>query len=307
MLRIGEVAKKYDISNRTLRYWEDAGILKSTRLENGYRYYDEENVTRINQIVLLRRLDMPIAEIEKIFMTNDYKVAVEVLEAYLSDLDRNIQTRENLSSIIEHLIFHINQSQNMDQLFLQLANQTPIQHTALQIRLPERNVVMEKLQNVRIVKLPPMTVASYCAVSVTPEEDCGKVIDPFVLENNLHQKSGFRSFGFNNPDPSEDRPEYGYETWITIPEDMEVPLPLERKKFSGGLYASISTDMNQIGERWEALGNWVAAQDKYDCAFYDLPWLEELSMDYETFISKDVPSNEKQLDILYPIKLKNTD
>lgn len=304
MLRIGEVAKKYDISNRTLRYWEDAGILKSTRLENGYRYYDAENVTRINQIVLLRRLDMPIAEIEKIFMTNDYKVVVGILASYLADLNCNIKTRESLSTIIEDLIYHIEKSQNMGQLFLQLANQTPIQQPAPQIRLPERNVVMEKLKNVRIVKLPPMTVASYCAVSVTPEEDCGKVVDRFVLDNNLHERSGFRSFGFNNPDPSEDQPEYGYETWVTIPEDMEIPVPLEKKTFSGGLYASISTDLNQIGERWEALGNWVADQDKYECAFYELPWLEELSMDYETFISKDVPANEKQLDILYPIKQK---
>ena len=60
MLRIGEAAKTYGISNRTLRYWEDAGVLKSTRAENGYRYYDNENVVRINQIVLLRKLKMPM-------------------------------------------------------------------------------------------------------------------------------------------------------------------------------------------------------------------------------------------------------
>ena len=43
MLRIGEAAKKYDISNRTLRYWEDMGILESKRTENDYRYYDDDN------------------------------------------------------------------------------------------------------------------------------------------------------------------------------------------------------------------------------------------------------------------------
>lgn len=40
MLRIGEAAKKFDISNRTLRYWEEEGILNSTRTEKGYRFYE---------------------------------------------------------------------------------------------------------------------------------------------------------------------------------------------------------------------------------------------------------------------------
>ncbi|MCL2478449.1 MAG: MerR family transcriptional regulator, partial [Treponema sp.] len=66
MLKIGEVAKQFNISNRTLRYWEEAGILESSRLENGYRFYDNENANRIRQIVMLRRLRMPIADIERI-------------------------------------------------------------------------------------------------------------------------------------------------------------------------------------------------------------------------------------------------
>jgi len=306
MLRIGEVAKKYDISNRTLRYWEESGILKSIRLDNGYRYYNDENVARINQIVLLRRLKMPIAEIEKLFMTNDYAVAIQILSDYLIDLKNKIQTHETLAIIVENLIIHIKQNQNIEQLFLQLADDTfqlQPQH-APQIQLPERKIVMEKLQNVRIVKLPPMTVAAYCAVSATPEQDCSEIFDKFVLESNLIERSGYRSFGFNNPNPSEDSPIYGYEMWITIPEEFELPSPLEKKQFGGGLYASISTQMNEIGERWEALGNWVASQDKYDCAYHELPWLEELTMDYETFISENVPASEKQLDLLYPIKQK---
>jgi len=53
MLRIGEAAKKYGISNRTLRYWEEMGILKSLRTENGYRYFDSDNISRINQRLII--------------------------------------------------------------------------------------------------------------------------------------------------------------------------------------------------------------------------------------------------------------
>lgn len=41
--KIGEVAIKYNISSRTLRYYEDIGILWSIRDEESlYRYYDQE-------------------------------------------------------------------------------------------------------------------------------------------------------------------------------------------------------------------------------------------------------------------------
>ena len=76
MLRIGEASKKYGISNRTLRYWEQAGVVKSIRADNGYRFFDSENVERINQILLLRKIKMPISDIERIFIANDDKVAI---------------------------------------------------------------------------------------------------------------------------------------------------------------------------------------------------------------------------------------
>jgi DNA-binding transcriptional MerR regulator len=52
MLKIGEAAALYGVSNRTLRFWEDAGLLKSSRMENDYRYYDAQNLKRIEQILL---------------------------------------------------------------------------------------------------------------------------------------------------------------------------------------------------------------------------------------------------------------
>ena len=69
MLRIGDAAKRFNISNRTLRYREDEGILKSSRAENGYRFFDDENAMRIKQIVLLRKIKMPIADIEQVFIS----------------------------------------------------------------------------------------------------------------------------------------------------------------------------------------------------------------------------------------------
>jgi len=313
MLRIGKVAKTYGISNRTLRYWEDAGVLRSTRAENGYRYYDNENVVRINQIVLLRKLKMPIADIERIFIADSYDVAIDTLTSYLANLKHSAAVYNSLAIIVENLLGEIKNSQSIEEMFWHIETQskaiTAEHELAPQTQLSERTVVVkhlkntEQLKNVRIVELPPMTVASYCAISETPEIDCAKVFDKFVLENNLHKRSGHRSFGFNNPEPSEDSTIYGYELWVTIPEDFEPPMPFIKKQFSGGMYASISAQLNEIGERWESLYEWSTQNEKYEGDFL-LQWFEEQVMDYETFMSEQVPDSEKQLDLLLPIKLK---
>ncbi|MCL2840513.1 MAG: MerR family transcriptional regulator [Defluviitaleaceae bacterium] len=301
MLRIGEVAKKYGISNRTLRYWEEVGVLQSKRTENGYRYYDSENVARINQIILLRKLKMPIADIERIFIANSYCVAIDALTSYLADLKQNAKLYNALAAIVENLLGNIQQSQNLEEIFLHIEQQES--KPSPKIQRPERILAMETLKNVRILDLPPMTVMSYCVLSETPEADCSKVFDEVMLKHNLHTRSGHRSFGFNNPDPSNESPVYGYELWTTIPEDFEVPAPLVKKQFGGGKYASISASLNEIGERWDALFQWSTQNEKYENDLTN-QWLEERVMDYEMFMSPSTPDSERQLDLLLPIKLK---
>ena len=309
MLRIGDVAKQFNISNRTLRYWEEAGILESSRMENGYRFYDHENATRIRQIVLLRKLKMPIADIEKIFLKADLNAVHKALSSHLENLKRDAAIHNTLIVLIEKLIQNIKGTKSLDQVFSCLETQGEVikmeLNTVSKIQPSLRGVTMsiENLSNVRIVKLPAMTVASYHAESTTPENDCSRVFNKFVLENNLHKRDGYRFFGFNNPSPSEGNPVYGYEMWVTIPSNFNVPQPLVKKQFNGGLYASISTQMNEIGERWKLLYDWCKNNDKYDIDF-SFQWLEECSMDFESFISDQVKDNIKQLDLLEPIKVK---
>ena len=309
MLRIGEAAKKYDISNRTLRYWEEMGILKSIRTENGYRYYDDENAARINQIALLRKLKMPIADIERVFIADDSGVASETLSKHLDALKQAAVIYDSLIAVVEKLITRIRDSEYPEQVFLCIETQENMSDSSNtitpQILLSERVISMSKenLSNVRIVKLPAMTVAAYRAESAVPEADCSKVFNKFVLENSLHKRDGYRFFGFNDPSPSDGTPVYGYEMWVTIPEEFDVPEPLIKKKFDGGLYASISTQMNEIGERWRLLYDWCEDNNEYDTDF-SFRWLEECTMDFETFVSDKIPDSMKQLDLLEPIKHK---
>ncbi|MCL2531369.1 MAG: effector binding domain-containing protein [Oscillospiraceae bacterium] len=301
MLRIGQAAKQFDLSNRTLRYWEEMGILHSERADNGYRYYDSENERRIQQIVLLRTLQLPIAEIERIFLSQDVAIAVQALSAHASHLRQESADLNDLAQLVEELRQRLTETPDLLQALLPAIAKS--NKPRLKSFLSERIFVMpKKLDNVRIVRLPAMTVAAYRAESATPENDCAAVHDKFVRENNLHQRSCFRQFGFNNPNPSEGNPIYGYELWVTIPDDFDVPAPLEKKQFGGGLYASIPTHMNEIGERWTQLYHWAEKSDQYRPTDAH-QWLEEC-IDFETFNSPDAEECTMQLDLLLPIKPK---
>lgn len=301
LIKIGDVSTQYEITNRTLRYWEDAGLLSSIRMENGYRYYDEETIVKIQQILMLRKLKVSIVDIIKIFEAHHLKSAVSILQHHLETIQIEISELNGLLEVVNQLINGLRNPRS-EILSTALSN-------ALQSVLSERKmkIMNQALGDVRIVNLPKMVFACYRAESATPEEDCWKVLNQFIVENGLLQQYGFRHFGFNNPDPTENNPIYGYEMWVTIPKDLIVPAPLYRKEFEGGLFGAIPTDMTVIGERWGALWQWAMNNEKYTVDWdleTDRRWLEEC-IDYQRFNNSAVEAEEKQLDLLVPIKVKS--
>lgn len=310
MQRIGEVATTYDVSNRTLRYWEETGILKSCRMDNGYRYYDDNNISRIKQIIMLRKLNLPIQDIHSIFTSGELSVAIEILSNHLEQTNQKAEELKALGIVIERLIQMLKAQEDLGQVFKYINepdNSAILKlKDALQIVLSERDSDMSRntsysSNDVRIVKLSRMIFASYSVVSDTPENDCWNKIYSLIVEYSLDQRPGFRhfGFGFNNSNG-----EYGYEMLVVVPEDFEIPKPFVRKEFNGGLFAALPTYLTIIGERWDQLNEWL-----HDNEDYELDWqpeklrdyLEEC-IDYKTFSSKKTNDSKKQLDLLLPIK-----
>jgi len=63
-LSIGQLAKQTNVSNRTLRYYEELGLISpNTRGENRYRYYDESHVLRLHTIKMLQDAGFALKEI----------------------------------------------------------------------------------------------------------------------------------------------------------------------------------------------------------------------------------------------------
>ena len=80
-------------------------------------------------------------------------------------------------------------------------------------------------------------------------------------------------FGFNRPNPGVLADgTHGYEDWVTIPDDMEVPAPLTKKHFDGGLFAVMAIPFPEF-ELWGELINWVNNNALYEADYSE----EELS------------------------------
>lgn len=85
----GELAKKCNVSVRTVQYYDERGILLPTDLtEGGRRLFSEEDVATLETICFLRDLDISIKGIAEILESDESKKVIELL---LDEQDKNIQ------------------------------------------------------------------------------------------------------------------------------------------------------------------------------------------------------------------------
>ena len=70
---IKEMSRLSGLTPRTLRYYDEIGLLKPAGLrESGYRYYDGEEVDRLQQILFYRELGFPLDEIRRVISSPGY-------------------------------------------------------------------------------------------------------------------------------------------------------------------------------------------------------------------------------------------
>jgi DNA-binding transcriptional MerR regulator len=109
---IGEIAKKLEMSQRTIRYYEEIGLLNSIkRVEGGRRIYTDEDLRRLKLIKRLKIMGMTLSEMQEleamwtIEKSTDkvLKRLSELLENHLKRLDDRITDLDILKNeIIEY-------------------------------------------------------------------------------------------------------------------------------------------------------------------------------------------------------------
>jgi DNA-binding transcriptional MerR regulator len=107
MYTVKQLSKLAGVTPRTLHHYDEIGLLNPSRVgENGYRYYAEESLLRLQQILFYRELGFPLEDIKKLMGRRDFDVVgalyghKEALQNQVTRLNRLIHTVDNT---INHL------------------------------------------------------------------------------------------------------------------------------------------------------------------------------------------------------------
>lgn len=328
-----QVSRNYGISTRMLRYYEQVGLIQSLRKDDyAYRVYDESAVNRLRQIIVLRKLRVPVKQIISILNNSDAAEAVEIFRKNISEIDNEITALSTVKSILKRFVEEINEKADVnlkllgDEAVFDVISSLSFSDN--QIKERKENLSMEELnkateeimkledKDVRIVYLPPMTIAAAYASGEGCEGKAADMIAQFVKESGLLKiKPDARSFGFDCSQGAIGIGENShiYEVWVSVPDDMNIPAPLVRREFSGGLYAAHVLRAWDFQD-WRRLKEWVNASDKYDNDWGSPRWESpetlfgqgfEETLNFYNFIQKhNSEMSYLQLDLLFPIKEK---
>ena len=101
---IHELAQLAGVTTRTLRWYDQSGLLRPARTgENGYRYYGDAEVRRLQDILYFRALGVGLAEIKACLDAPDFD-RIEALRSHLGALEKEKKRLDRLIASVQETI-----------------------------------------------------------------------------------------------------------------------------------------------------------------------------------------------------------
>ncbi len=111
---VSQLAKLAGVSVRTLHHYDEVGLLRPSRVgANGYRYYDEPAVLRLQQILLYKELELSLDEIRDLLDRPDFDV-LRALEDHRQALQHRLGRLRRLMLTVDKTIARVKGETNMD-------------------------------------------------------------------------------------------------------------------------------------------------------------------------------------------------
>jgi len=273
LIKIKDMSDRYDISARTLRYYEHMGLITSTRGEDyAYRLYDAAAVKRLEQILILRKLNISIRDIQRIFSDAGSKIVLEVLDKKVSDIDGEVALLHELKEVILEFIGQIKAadfSNDGDVKLLydkakdietHLTNVDYIGKPANVGRLIEAAEKVEREPDVLIVEMPPCRMVSSGFIVNNSKEEHKFDAMWMRLGSRIADKINPRDFMYYDEKHKKSVWLYMVEDWMTEADTGGY----EIITFPGGLFAAVLADSWEMSE-WDrvdrGLKAWIARQE----------------------------------------------
>ena len=321
LIKIKDVSSKYDVTARTLRYYEDMGLLHSTRSDDyAYRMYDENAVRRLEQILILRKLNISIKDIQRVFKASSSDVVLEVLGKKVQNIDEEVALLHELKEIVLGFIDEIEQvnfSDNSDiKLLYNKAKEIEKRLISIDyIGKPSKiNRLLEitqrldkKIPDIMVVRVPRFRAVTVGEQSWEDMFKNGGYMYQLWQHVHLYKNVIFDCFDFLlfKNDKAE---------WICAVKDNVADAdvsPFKLIDFQGGLYAmavSIDEDKDSLQKVEDKVGRWIESTnfefDKGRDVMFNMPYLYEEGKD-TAYMDIEKGLGYKQMQRYFPIKLKD--
>ena len=263
LMRINDVVDSFGISSRTLRYYEQMGLLWSSRPgDRAQRHYDEGALERLKQILVLRKLQIPIKDIVAIFSSENTAALIQAFVDKLEALDNEITALSELRRVVdeflhEMLISGIKKISAITLLYeetekrLASSNSEGLSYE----KLSEISREALRLHDVRMIRLPSMRV-------LTSRLKTGQSVWQDGMQNL------FAGYGFVSSPGFHDcffRKSPG-DVWIMLmklPRGYENATPYMDETLPGGLFAVASAFFEDMDDTFLLLRDWVNKSGEY--------------------------------------------
>src|ERR1700712_2788611 len=108
-MNIGEASDRSGLPAKTIRYYEEIGLIKADRGDNGYRDYGTKDVHKLRFLQRSRGLGFSVEECRQLLALYEDKSRAsadvrEIASAKLTEIDRKIRELTGLKHTLEHLV-----------------------------------------------------------------------------------------------------------------------------------------------------------------------------------------------------------
>jgi len=310
LIKIRDVSTRYDVSARTLRYYEDAGLLASTRsADYAYRLYDEKALQRLEQILILRKLNISIRDIQRIFGAEGSAAVLEVLRKKVEEIDGEAALLSQLREIVMDFIDQIRRadftsSEDVKRLYERTQrveerlSRVNYQGNPAVRRLAEVTSQLKRPE-VRVVQINPFRAVT------SGTDSFERVMGEFNAWQEAHNHL-VRRMIYGAPDflwgEGDGRAQWIWagEDWVTA----EDTAPYALITFEGGLYAaamSIDGDGESYQSVLQSIERWVESSGfevDGDSGRYTMCHMLNPSQELRKALGYD------QMDIYVPIRIR---
>ena len=110
-MNIGIAAERAGLPPKTIRYYEDIGLIRPERLDNGYRDYSGEDVHRLRFLQRSRSLGFSVDECRQLLSLygdegRESAEVKQIAQTKLNEIERKIAELRSLRDVLAHLVAH---------------------------------------------------------------------------------------------------------------------------------------------------------------------------------------------------------